>query len=181
MTRRNISFTLRTALAGLGLFLALFSPARAADRPDGVTLLLHSLANAPSAEILAEWCGTKDAIRACSRFFGRRLEASCGRGAAAWTLTARAQFAVMTWILDFKALGHEHLHLADVREDVGELIRLIESRSFQTLEHCQTEAARLTSIFPSLMDQMQRRSNGWRHPMRDEVASGRMILYPDPE
>ena len=114
-------------------------------------------------QMVAPWllkvhCGTSK-VEACTEILGARLDCHCGRANGVWRLSGSAQMVPYLYLGHAKWDRHEHDHLADLREQVGDYFRQLEERTFPSAEECQTFADFESAVFTLRMDTFGRISN----------------------
>lgn len=117
----------------------------------------------PRTQLVAPWllkvhCGTSK-VEACTEILGATLDCHCSRSGDAWRLSGSAQMIPYLYLGQGKWDRHEHDHIADLRNQVGDYFRQLERQSFPSAEECQTFADFESAVFSLRMDTFGRISN----------------------
>jgi len=98
-------------------------------------------------------------VEACTEILGATLDCRCSRGSAGWKLSATAQMVPYLYLGEPKWDRHEHAHLDDLRQQVGDYFRQLEGQTFASEEECRTFGDFESAVFSLRMDTFGRISN----------------------
>ena len=108
--------------------------------------------------LLKVYCGSSR-VEACTEILGATLQCHCGRANGVWRLSGSAQMVPYLYLGHTKWDRHEHDHLADLRQQLGDYFRQLQEESFPTAEECETAADFESAVFTLRMDSFGRISN----------------------
>jgi hypothetical protein len=108
---------------------------------------------------LRRLCGTERSIKACTRFFGERLECDCASRGSGWIMTGRIRLVPFMYLSDLQLATHEQLHIVDIRLRLYRYLRDLGQAEFSSRESCLEAATIQRSGFSRLMTSLIRMSN----------------------
>lgn len=77
-----------------------------------------------------------------------------------------AQFIPFMYLWQPRWIGHENLHIEDIRGDVEKYLEGLESKRFASSDDCRRDAETEEASFPARMDEWKKASNAKRHSGR---------------
>lgn len=120
----------------------------------------------PNPNVLGSECGTAKRIYACTVFAEERLSCSCRHDGNGWRLVANARFVpiMCLYLRHPRIVGHEQLHINDVRRMLDEYLDELTSRDLATEEGC-AQLAKQESEERAFV----RRMNGFRQKSNERL------------
>lgn len=115
---------------------------------------------------LVKLCGSEAWIYGCTKFLGQKLTGDCSATGVLWQMRPSAQFIPFMYLWQPRWIGHENLHIEDIRGDVHEYLEELESKRFASSDDCRRVAETEEASFPSRMDEWKKASNAKRHSGR---------------
>jgi hypothetical protein len=126
-----------------------------------------------SRTALTKMCGSHAWIYGCTRFLGEKLTTSCANDNGLWQLRVTAQYIPYMYLWQPESIGHEKLHMDDIRESVDLHLRDLEARSYSIEESCVTAGRLAAENFPRRMNEWKKASNAKRHPSGRDASEAR--------
>lgn len=113
---------------------------------------------------LEKLCGSGAWIYGCTKFLGQKLTGDCSATGLLWQMRPTAQFIPYMYLWQPQWIGHENLHIDDIRGEVLKYLEALESKRFDTYDNCRREVETEEASFPTRMDEWKKASNAKRHP-----------------
>ena len=88
---------------------------------------------------------------------------SCQLTGSVWRLRASVRVTPLIYLWNPSYLGHEKLHIEDIRTSLSTYLRGVESQKYLTREECIHNADREATEFSGLLDRFKEDSNAKRH------------------
>lgn len=115
---------------------------------------------------LEKLCGSEAWIYGCTKFLGQKLTGDCSATGVLWQMRPNAQFIPYMYMWQPQWIGHEILHIGDIRSDVEKYLEELESKRFASSDDCRSVAKIEEVSFGRRMDEWKKASNAKRHPRR---------------
>ena len=124
---------------------------------------------------LAQRCGSSAWIYGCTKFLGEKLDCTCALEGDRWRMRAHAQFIPYMYLWQPSSIGHEKLHIDDIREWLSEYLHELESKTYGSEAECMRDGLTESTKFTKQMDVWKRSSNAKRHPTQRAVQHNRGV------
>jgi hypothetical protein len=108
---------------------------------------------------LAPKCGSAPG---CTQFVAEQLTTDCTADRDSWLMNPSARFVAVVYLFNRNLLGHELLHVSDLKGAVTDHLTELRELRFQSETSCRQSAAAAMSGFRAMMQTFVDKSNALR-------------------